>query len=301
MVNSILGNLTGNASVVAVLIAIAIASIAILLLAVAYKRDAKKMAKRGEQPDESLFNEFYKKLYSAFFDDQDPDEVAVKIGVSIEEYYKLCRLTGNVPNPKKLIVHKIEAVFALLVGLILGFTVNILFMLIFLVIALYLNSAELNALKNKSNQLKEEMANDVPRFMDLLKTEVSALPIEIAINALCEKMDCLLTRELSKALHEMELGSNSWIGALEQVAEKYNVDTLSSLVLDITTAYTKGVSVAGAIRRKTAEIRTSSILKYKEEASSMTSKILIPVIAFQFLPLMILILFPVVASIGGMM
>ena len=145
------------------------------------------------------------------------------------------------------------------------------------------------------------MADDVPRFMDLLKTEVEALPIEIAINALCDKMDCLLTRELSKALHEMELGSNSWIGALEQIAEKYDVDTLSSLVLDITTAYTKGVSVAGAIRRKSAEIRATSILKYKEEASAMTSKILIPVIAFQFMPLMVLVLYPVIASIGGMM
>ena len=248
-----------------------------------------------------MFSDFYLKLYSAFFEDQDPDEVAVKLGIAVEEYYKLTKLTGEPANVKKLIVHKLEAVIILIAGLVLGLTVNLLLMVVCLLIALYLNSAEVSALKSKSKKLKDEMADDVPRFMDLLKTEVEALPIEIAINALCDKMDCLLTRELSKALHEMELGSNSWIGALEQIAEKYDVDTLSSLVLDITTAYTKGVSVAGAIRRKSAEIRATSILKYKEEASAMTSKILIPVIAFQFMPLMVLVLYPVIASIGGMM
>lgn len=299
--NGLFSNMTQDPAMIAVLAAIVIASVFFLLLAFAYSREAKKMAARGKKPDTWLFGDFYVKLYSAFFDDQDPDEVAVKLGVSVEEYYKPCRLTGDTPNVMKLIVHKLEAVFVLVIGLILGLTVNLILMIVCLFLALYLNSAETNALKNKSKRLRDEMADDVPRFMDLLKTEVSALPIEIAINALCEKMDCLLTRELSKALHEMELGSNSWIGALEQVAEKYNVDTLSSLVLDITTAYTKGVSVEHAIRRKSAEIRTTSILRYKEEASAMTSKILIPVIVFQFMPLMILILYPVIASIGGML
>ena len=67
-----------------------------------------------------MFSDFYLKLYSAFFEDQDPDEVAVKLGIAVEEYYKLTKLTGEPANVKKLIVHKLEAVIILIAGLYWG-------------------------------------------------------------------------------------------------------------------------------------------------------------------------------------
>lgn len=284
--------------IISVLFAITIATVSIFAIAIAYQKSSDAVVIRGGEKA-GLFDDFYLKIYSAFFDEQDPDDVAMKLGIKIENYYKTCKTTKINPNAKKLIVHKLEAVILLLVGAGLGIFIHMIFAVICITIALYLSKVETSIITNKAKALRTEIAEDVPRFMDLLKTEVEALPIETAIYALCEKMDCLLTRELNVALNEMEFGANNWIGALEKIAEKYDVDTLNSLVLDISTAYNKGVSVAGAIKRKAEEIRESSLLKYEEQASSMTSKILVPIMAFQLLPLLMFLVIPVFSTLGS--
>lgn len=295
---SFLNEIANDPIVISVLFAITIASISIFAIAVAYQKSSDAVTIRGGKKA-GLFDDFYLKLYSAFFDDQDPDDVAIKLGIKIEDYYKICKTTGTKPNAKKLIVHKLEAIILVLIGVGLGLFIHMIFAVICVIFALYLFKLETSIIENKAKALRTEIADDVPRFMDLLKTEVDALPIEIAIYALCEKMDCLLTSELNTALNEMEFGANSWIGALEKIAEKYDVDTLNSLVLDISTAYNKGVSVAGAIKRKAKEIRDANMLRYEEKASSMTSQILLPIMIFQLLPLLMFILIPVFSSLDG--
>ena len=296
MIDALMTNIANDPVIISVFVVSALILFFGIIIAIQYRKEAKATAKRGEKV-EGLFDNFYLKLYGALFEDQDPDEVAMKIGVRVEDYYHYCKITETKPNVRRLITHKIEAIILLLMAILVMVFVHVFLGMLLLIIAVILNSYEVNRLKTEAENRKNEMANDVPRFMDMLKTEAEALPIETAIYALCEKMDCLLTRELNRALNEMKLGANNWIGALEQIAEKYDVDTLNSLVIDISTAYNKGVSVASAIKRKSEEIRQTSMLKYKEQASSMTSKVLFPLMVFQFAPLLVFLLLPVFSSI----
>lgn len=53
-----------------------------------YDRATKRSAFSKNLHDEWLFKDFYLKTYSALFGYKDPNEVAIKMGIKIEDYYK---------------------------------------------------------------------------------------------------------------------------------------------------------------------------------------------------------------------
>ena len=82
-----------------------------------------------EHPNDWLFHEFYLKVYSAIWGSKNPDEVAVKLGIDIEKYYQSCKILRIKPNSKKLIVHYIYGLFALIVSGLLSVLINFAFIL----------------------------------------------------------------------------------------------------------------------------------------------------------------------------
>lgn len=77
-----------------------------------------------EHPNDWLFHEFYLKVYSAIWGSKNPDAVAVKLGIDIEKYYQSCKILRIKPNSKKLIVHYIYGLFALIVSGLLSVLIN---------------------------------------------------------------------------------------------------------------------------------------------------------------------------------
>lgn len=146
--------------------------------------------------------------------------------------------------------------------------------------------------------MKEQVAAELPRFLDILQTElIVGLPIETSIYIICEKFDSLISREFLEALNEMELGISGWQQALEKVAAKYDIETLSDFVLDVSTSYMKGVSITDSVVRKTKEVKETHLLNIKERAGKATNTMLIPMAIFQFIPLIVLIMFPTMIQI----
>lgn len=270
----------------------------IFLTAMQYSKSNKHSVYGKNNPDDWLFHNFYLKVYSAFFGIKEPEDVAIKLGINIEKYYKNCQLTRTRPNAKRLIVNTIYGFAAFLVSILLSLLVSPVFAVLGVFLFFYLVFFEQQRLNSKAEEMKEQVAAELPRFLDILQTElIVGLPIETSIYIICEKFDSLISREFLEALNEMELGISGWQQALEKVAAKYDIETLSDFVLDVSTSYMKGVSITDSVVRKTKEVKETHLLNIKERAGKATNTMLIPMAIFQFIPLIVLIMFPTMIQI----
>lgn len=270
----------------------------IFLTAMQYSKSNKHSVYGKNNPDDWLFHNFYLKVYSAFFGIKEPEDVAIKLGINIEKYYKNCQLTRTRPNAKRLIVNTIYGFAAFLVSILLSLLVSPVFAALGVFLFFYLVFFEQQRLNSKAEEMKEQVAAELPRFLDILQTElIVGLPIETSIYIICEKFDSLISREFLEALNEMELGISGWQQALEKVAAKYDIETLSDFVLDVSTSYMKGVSIIDSVVRKTKEVKETHLLNIKERAGKATNTMLIPMAIFQFIPLIVLIMFPTMIQI----
>lgn len=270
----------------------------IFLTAMQYSKSNKHSVYGKNNPDDWLFHNFYLKVYSAFFGIKEPEDVAIKLGINIEKYYKNCQLTRTRPNAKRLIVNTIYGFAAFLVSILLSLLVSPVFAALGVFLFFYLVFFEQQRLNSKAEEMKEQVAAELPRFLDILQTElIVGLPIETSIYIICEKFDSLISREFLEALNEMELGISGWQQALEKVATKYDIETLSDFVLDVSTSYMKGVSITDSVVRKTKEVKETHLLNIKERAGKATNTMLIPMAIFQFIPLFVLIMFPTMIQI----
>lgn len=270
----------------------------IFLTAMQYSKSNKHSVYGKNNPDDWLFHNFYLKVYSAFFGIKEPEDVAIKLGINIEKYYKNCQLTRTRPNAKRLIVNTIYGFAAFLVSILLSLLVSPVFAVLGVFLFFYLVFFEQQRLNSKAEEMKEQVAAELPRFLDILQTElIVGLPIETSIYIICEKFDSLISREFLEALNEMELGISGWQQALEKVAAKYDIETLSDFVLDVSTSYMKGVSITDSVVRKTKEVKETHLLNIKEKAGKATNTMLIPMAIFQFIPLIVLIMFPTMIQI----
>ena len=268
------------------------------LTAMQYSKSNKHSVYGKNNPDDWLFHNFYLKVYSAFFGIKEPEDVAIKLGINIEKYYKNCQLTRTRPNAKRLIVNTIYGFAAFLVSILLSLLVSPVFAALGVFLFFYLVFFEQQRLNSKAEEMKEQVAAELPRFLDILQTElIVGLPIETSIYIICEKFDSLISREFLEALNEMELGISGWQQALEKVAAKYDIETLSDFVLDVSTSYMKGVSITDSVVRKTKEVKETHLLNIKERAGKATNTMLIPMAIFQFIPLIVLIMFPTMIQI----
>lgn len=270
----------------------------IFLTAMQYSKSNKHSVYGKNNPDDWLFHNFYLKVYSAFFGIKEPEDVAIKLGINIEKYYKNCQLTRTRPNAKRLIVNTIYGFAAFLVSILLSLLVSPVFAALGVFLFFYLVFFEQQRLNSKAEEMREQVAAELPRFLDILQTElIVGLPIETSIYIICEKFDSLISREFLEALNEMELGISGWQQALEKVAAKYDIETLSDFVLDVSTSYMKGVSITDSVVRKTKEVKETHLLNIKERAGKATNTMLIPMAIFQFIPLIVLIMFPTMIQI----
>ena len=270
----------------------------VFLTAVQYSKSNKHSVYGKNNPNDWLFHNFYLKVYSAFFGSKDPEDAAIKLGINIEKYYKNCRLTRTKPNAKRLIVNTIYGFAIFLISMLLSFLISPIFAIFGAFLFFYLVFFEQQRLNSKAEEMKEQVAAELPRFLDILQTElIVGLPIETSIYIICEKFDSLISREFLEALNEMELGISGWQQALEKVAAKYDIETLSDFVLDVSTSYMKGVSITDSVVRKTKEVKETHLLNIKERAGKATNTMLIPMAIFQFIPLIVLIMFPTMIQI----
>lgn len=294
--------LRNRAIFISVMFGLAIFLLMIVVIAVTYDVSIKKTRYAKDNPKDWLFYRFNDKFYNALFGRKDEDEVALKLGIKVEDYYKNCEIVRQNPDMRNIVTKNIYGIAALVIFFILTFLFNPLFFLLGAGLY-YINSKyPIDSVKSKAKDMRMQAEKELPQFLDLLAAELAiGLPIDRAIEILCMKYDGLLSKEFLEALNDSKLGeSGGWQGAIEKVASKYDVEMLSDFVLDVTVAFNKGISVAQSVRKKNEMITQKHKYAIKERAGRAENTILIPIALLQFIPMVIFILLPSLSTLSNL-
>jgi len=272
----------------------------IFLFALRHKKKADKLRPDQPQTDHWLFNGWCENVYKSLTK-KPTEQIARRIGVDVNGYKHNCKITNL---PVKLTDVVVKKLLGFLLVAICGF-IGIAFKNIFIILAGLLLATPLIFFEvqktEKAAKLKKfRMMEELPRFVDLLQTALQiAMPVEDAIILTASHLkETVLAGEFLNAAADMQIGACDWQAALEQLARNYEIDMLSDFVLDLVTAYNKGIPIADAVARKSRDVKQSNLLQMKERASRLTSTILLPVLGFKVMPLLALLCIPIIQQIS---
>lgn len=262
------------------------------MFAVILKPESVKL--NSEDGNKSISDKLFK---------QDPEILAQRLGIALDKYRFNCNIVGIQPKIQAIILARIASIIILTLGILLAIVANNLYIRIVLIVVV-LTAAALTfiaptaSVAGKAQSKKDQFESEIPRFLDLLQTALKInLPIASAIKITAESIPGILSTELLKALIITEVGNTSWQNALYDIAQKYEVDSFSDFVLDIVTAYQKGADIIDSIERQSRDLKTTSLLKAKENAAKATSMILLPVVFFKMLPLLAILFIPIIIQV----
>ena len=278
----------------------ALAGLAVALIVIGFGSGNKKWRGRESSNDGSwLWSNGLEKLYDAVFQNMDPLLAGKKLGLEYDKYMVACNVIEKKPNLKKEVINRAIATFLLVISAIAALLAGNPMVILIGLAAYYFMAVNVVAnVQSKAKQKRSEILADLPRFADLLHSAlIVGIPIELALELTSKNLSGLLASEMMQAMAVMKMGADSWQGALESVAKKYEVDTFSDFVLDLITASKKGVPILEAVARKSVEIKQSNILNAKERVSKMSNNILLPVMIFKILPLILLLIIPVFTQV----
>lgn len=152
-------------------------------------------------------------------------------------------------------------------------------------------------IQGRARRRSESIQRDLPDVLDLLTISVEAgLGLEQAIEAACRQMDSALADELGFTLREMSLGL-SRRDALENLRQRCPEEDLSNFVVVLTQADALGMPIGRVLRAQAEEMRNKRRQRARQMAAKLPVKILFPLTAFIFPPMMIIILGPAMRSI----
>lgn len=143
----------------------------------------------------------------------------------------------------------------------------------------------------------QAMEKQLPDMLDLLSVSVAAgLGFERAMLHIIETMDGPLIDEFAVAYREMSMG-RSRKDAMTLLGERCGVEDLSSVTSAIVQAGQLGLPIRNVLQSQSAAIRRSRRSKVQEKAAKVSTKILLPMIAFIFPVLIIVLLGPSVITL----
>lgn len=261
---------------------------------------SRKMGR--EQAGDWLFSDFFQKIFDAVFGKMDPQEKASKLGMSYEKYIRNCRILRVEPDWKKEAGMRSVGIFSFVLSVLIAIVLRQIFVAILGIFILFgLGPYQEQCVAKQAKARRQQMAEDLPRFIDLFATAVEiGVPVERAIKTTAQDIPCVVSEELLLVMAETELGAKSWQRALEEVALKYDVPVFSDFVLALIAGYEKGIPISEIVVRKSAEIKQSNLLEAKERAAKLSNTILLPVMVFKIIPLLAIMLIPIMLQISSM-
>lgn len=293
--------LRNETALIAILLALAGFLFFVGLLALIYEYGNRNSRYKKENTSDWLFYHFNNRIYSAIYGHKDAYEVAGRLGINVKDYYRNCILTKTEPEPVKMVVEYLYGCGMLFISVIFTAFFSPVFLLLGVLSFAFLTQKNTSKVKKKATAMRLKVENELPSFLELLATALDVgLDIDTAIEVLSLRRDTLLAKEFLTTLNDVKLGAAGWQIALEKVAEKYELDTLSDFVLDVTVAYNKGISVANSVERKAKDIKYRHYLNVKERAGKTENTILIPIALLQFVPMITFVLLPTLVQLRGL-
>jgi len=139
---------------------------------------------------------------------------------------------------------------------------------------------------------KSEIREQVPIFFSIVQALVEAgMPIQTAVNNVARRFEGRLGRELARLEVEEKRWGN-WRKALEEMAFRWEVDSLISISMEINETVRKGVSIAGMLAIQVEE----QLRQQEDEVSEYMNRLQIRLLPFVILlmgvPLLFLVMGP---------
>lgn len=201
-------------------------------------------------------------------------------------------------NPRSWTVDRVVAlkvmgamgvpVVALLWGLLLGFGLKLLVLVVLLALVAGFFAPDLylyQTAAKRSEQIQRSLADAV----DLLTISVEAgLGFDAALQQVARNTGGPLAEEFSRVLREMQLGQGR-ADALKGLADRTSVDDLRTFVGAMVQADAFGISIGQVLRVQSSEMRVKRRQRAEMKAQQVPVKIMVPLI-FCILPCLFVVI-----------
>ena len=147
-------------------------------------------------------------------------------------------------------------------------------------------------LSSKIQNRKSQVERELPDALDLLTVSVEAgLGFDGALMKVAEKTDGVLANEFVLMLQECHMGKPRR-DALRDMANRVEVDDLTSFCGSIILADTLGISISNVLRTQSQQMRQKRRQRTEEKAMKAPIKMLFPMVMFIFPAIFVILLGP---------
>lgn len=152
-------------------------------------------------------------------------------------------------------------------------------------------------LSKKITARQKKIQNTLPDIIDLLTVSVEAgLGFDAALSKVVDKMPGPVADEFDNVLQEIKVGKQKR-DALRDMADRINLQDLSTFVSSIIQADQFGVSIGNVLRVQSDQMRQKRRQRAQEKAMKAPVKMVIPMVVFIFPTIFSVLLGPVVLQI----
>lgn len=316
-------NLTVNTTILAVIIAAAVILIGLVVLFISITRLGKTQNTVSTRLQEFVLNQdkspssnflrriipreisgsFYNRTFKPFFQKIMNFFGKLAPGNSIQKYEHQLTIAGNPMGLHARAFYGMRVLFMFL-GLLLAVLVNfrdaklnllhLLLGALLMLLLMYIPTLWLNSLVK---QRKEEFRRNLPDALDMLSVCASAgLGFDQSLKKISENWPTALGNEINHVIQEMEIGV-SRADALRNMANRLDVEELSSFVSIIIQAESIGMSFAEVLHSQAKQMRILRQYRAKEIANKMPAKMIVPLAIFIFPALIAVILAPMIPTL----
>ncbi len=151
--------------------------------------------------------------------------------------------------------------------------------------------------KSKAGKRQQEMRRAMPDLMDMLSVCVEAgLSLDGAVVRIAEKKTNLMAEELRTAIREIQYGK-SRKDAFQHLAERNDIGELKTFAASMIQAEKYGIPIRNLLTTQAGKLRDARKQAAREKAMKAPVKIMIPIVAFIFPVLFIILMGPSVVNI----
>ena len=156
---------------------------------------------------------------------------------------------------------------------------------------------------DKIKKRKIEIERNLPNFLDLLYSACrSGHTITEGIRKVSSKYSGLVSEEFNKAMIEYEGNGGNFKEALNSLAERNDIDSLSNVLSDILISYEKGDdAIIETLKQEAVSMRDIVNSEVEEQANKKSTTLLLPMMIFFFVPILMLVLIPLVSQFMSVM
>lgn len=218
-----------------------------------------------------------------------------------EQTERMLRLAGvNMSAPDFIFIKNITAVITTIVALIVALAIKSdpLIMLLIILVGLMLGMiAPTYILRSKVNSYQEAIRNQLPDAMDLLGVCIEAgLSFDAALIKVAEKLEGPFITELKILYREIQMGKPRR-EALRSLGENSNIQELKTFSAALAQADQLGIPINNVMKVQSEQLRETRRQMAREKGMKAPIKMMLPMVAFIFPVIFIIILGPTVLTI----